>query len=47
VFRFLGRGGVLRYVGSAGRWVVAACGISPIPTTAVFLMAGPCQARVL
>src|SRR6185369_6096721 len=47
VYRYLGRGGVLRSVGGADGWVAAACGIEPIDTPAVFLMAGACERREL
>jgi hypothetical protein len=46
VYRYPGRGAVLRYLGT-DRWVVSACGVEPIDTPAVFLMAGICQRREL
>ena len=45
VYRFLGRGAVLQYVQAEGRWTVLACGIGPIDTPAVFLLAGSCGKR--
>ncbi|HEY3163279.1 MAG TPA: hypothetical protein VGJ71_02920 [Candidatus Limnocylindrales bacterium] len=45
VYRFLGHGGVLHYVQAEGRWTVLACGIGPIDTPAVFLLAGSCGKR--
>ena len=43
LYRFIGRGPVLRFVRSTAGWTGSACGISPIRTTAVFLLAGSCE----
>lgn len=43
LYRFTGRGAVLRYVRAADGWTAIACGISSIPTSAVFILAGTCE----
>ena len=47
VYRFAGEGAVLRYLLKDGRWSAAACGISPIATTAAFVLAGTCESLLL
>ena len=47
LYRFTGEGAVFRYLRRDGRWTVSACGISPIATIAVFVLAGDCDARPL
>ena len=43
VYRFTGQGAIFHYHRSADGWLVAACGISPIATPAVFVLAGACE----
>ena len=43
LFRFTGRGAVLRFVRSDAGWTGSVCGISPIRTSAVFILAGFCE----
>ena len=43
VYRFTGEGAVLRYLLKDGLWSASACGISPIATTAAFVLAGTCE----
>jgi hypothetical protein len=43
LYRFGGRGSVLRSVHAGGRWTTAVCGISPIATDAAFTIAGGCD----
>jgi hypothetical protein len=43
VYRFDGQGAVLRFVRTADGWTGSACGISPIATSAVFILAGTCH----
>jgi hypothetical protein len=47
LYRFTGRGAVLRYVRTPAGWTGSACGISPIRTKAVFLLAGTCDRLTL
>jgi hypothetical protein len=47
LYRFAGRGPILRYIRTHAGWSGAACGISPIPTIAVFILAGTCDRRPL
>jgi len=47
VYRFTGEGAVLRYLLANGRWTAMACGISPIATTAAFVLAGTCESLAL
>ena len=43
VYRFTGEGAILRYLLKDGQWAATACGISPIATTAAFVLAGTCE----
>ena len=43
VDRFSGRGAIVRYVRADAAWTGSACGISPIATRAVFILAGVCE----
>jgi hypothetical protein len=43
VYRYTGSGGIARFVRSETGWVAAACALSPIDTTAVFLVVRPCD----
>jgi len=43
LYRFAGQGPILRYVRAAAGWTGSACGISPIRTSAIFLLAGTCE----
>jgi hypothetical protein len=47
VYRFTGEGAIFRYLLRDGQWTVSACGISPITTIAVFVLAGGCDQRPL
>jgi len=47
VYRFTGEGAIFRYLRRDGRWTVNACGISPIATIAVFVLAAECDQRPL
>jgi hypothetical protein len=43
VYRYAGQGGIARFVRSETGWVAATCALSPIATTAVFLLVRPCE----
>jgi hypothetical protein len=43
VYRFTGQGAIERFVRAGATWTAAACAISPIETTAVFLLVRPCE----
>jgi hypothetical protein len=45
VYRFGGRGSVVRSVRAGGAWTSAVCAISPIATPAAFAIAGGCDER--
>ena len=47
VYRFAGEGAVIRYLLKDGQWTATACGISPIATTAAFVLAGTCESLSL
>jgi hypothetical protein len=47
LYRFTGQGAVLRYVRTSAGWTGSACGISPIRTRAVFILAGTCDRLTL
>ena len=43
IYRFTGQGAIQRFVRAGSSWTAAACAISPIDTTAVFLLVRPCE----
>jgi hypothetical protein len=43
VYRYAGQGGIERIVRAGPTWTAAACAISPIDTTAAFLLVRPCE----
>jgi hypothetical protein len=43
VYRYLGQGGIERFVRSETGWAAAACALSAIDTTAAFLLVRPCE----
>jgi hypothetical protein len=44
LYRFTGQGGIERFVRAGATWTAAACAISPIDTTALFVLVRPCEA---